>query len=121
MGRGAERIIVQNAIFHGKRHDNKILEVNILLSRIFVVMAQAPNFTGRLKGGFRRYSRVVLANVPSFLFFVPREHANVPSFSGFRSGGTCECTLVLVFVLGEHRQNHPFGKPPFWEPPKNLL
>ena len=47
--------------------------------------------------------------------------------SGFRSGGTCERTLVPVFVLGEHpnvpsfrisfrgniRQNHPFGNHPF--------
>ena len=40
--RGAGRKIVQNAIFHGKRHDNKILKVQILLSRSFVVMAQAP-------------------------------------------------------------------------------
>ena len=30
------------------------------------------------KGRFRK--RVVLANVPSFRFFVPGEHANVPSF-----------------------------------------
>ena len=42
MGRGAERKIVQNAIFRGKRHDNKILKVKIVLSRNFVVMAQAP-------------------------------------------------------------------------------
>ena len=42
LGRGAERKIVQNAIFHGKRHDNRILKVKILLSRTFVVMAQAP-------------------------------------------------------------------------------
>ena len=58
LGRGAGRKIVQNAIFHGKRHDNKILKVKILLSRNFVVMAQAPNrcdtpcranyFSGRL-------------------------------------------------------------------------
>ena len=34
--------IVQNAIFHGKRHDNKLLNVKFLLSRSFVVMAQAP-------------------------------------------------------------------------------
>ena len=44
MGRGAEREIVQNAIFRGKRHDNKILKVKILLSINFVVMAQALNF-----------------------------------------------------------------------------
>ena len=31
--------------FHGKRHDNKILKVNILLSRNFVVMAQAPRIS----------------------------------------------------------------------------
>ena len=40
---GAERKIVQNAVFRRKRHDNKILKVQILLSRNFVVMAQAPN------------------------------------------------------------------------------
>ena len=40
---GAERKIVQkNAVFRGKRHDNKILNVQILLSRNFVVIAQAP-------------------------------------------------------------------------------
>ena len=44
VGRGPGRKIVQNAIFHGKRHDNQILKVNILLSRNFVVMAQAPKF-----------------------------------------------------------------------------
>ena len=43
LGRGAGRKIVQNATFYGKRHDNKILKVNILLSRNFVVMAQAPS------------------------------------------------------------------------------
>ena len=59
VGRGAERKIVQNAIFHGKRHDNKILKVKILLSRNFVVMAQAPrrspgrfaSFGARKSGG----------------------------------------------------------------------
>ena len=40
LGRGAGRKIVQNTIFHGKRHDNKILKVKSLLSRNFVVMAQ---------------------------------------------------------------------------------
>ena len=43
VGRGAGRKIVQNTIFHGKRHDNKILKVKILLSRNFVVIAQAPS------------------------------------------------------------------------------
>ena len=32
------------AMFHEKRHDNKISNVKILLSRDFVVMAQAPSF-----------------------------------------------------------------------------
>ena len=36
------RIVPKNAVFLGKRHDNKILKVQILLSRNFVVMAQAP-------------------------------------------------------------------------------
>ena len=41
---GRDGVIVQNAIFRGKRHDNKILKVEILLSRNFVVMAQVPTF-----------------------------------------------------------------------------
>ena len=32
----------KNAVFRGQRHDNKILKVQILLSRNFVVIAQAP-------------------------------------------------------------------------------
>ena len=36
--------------------------------------------------------------------------------SGFRSGGTSECTLVPVFVRGEHPPKPPFGKPPFCQP-----
>ena len=44
---GAERRIVQKrCFFRGKRHDNKISKVQILLSRIFVVIAQAPRATG---------------------------------------------------------------------------
>ena len=41
---GAERRIVQNTVFfRGKRHDNKIVKVQILLSRNFVVIAQVPS------------------------------------------------------------------------------
>ena len=40
---GTERKIIQNAVFRGKRHDNKILKVQILLSSNFVVIAQAPS------------------------------------------------------------------------------
>ena len=47
---GAERKIVKNAVFRGKRHDNKNLKVQILLSRNVVVVAQAPSFV-QLKGG----------------------------------------------------------------------
>ena len=32
----------KNAVFRGKRHDNKILKVKFLLSKNFVVVAQAP-------------------------------------------------------------------------------
>ena len=37
--------------------------------------------------------------------------------SGSRYGGTSECTLVLVFVPGEHPPKPPFWKPPFWGTP----
>ena len=33
----------KNALFRGKCHDDKILNVQMLLSRNFVVIAQAPN------------------------------------------------------------------------------
>ena len=59
------------------------------------------------KGRFRK--RVVLANVPSFRFSFPGNMRTYPR-SGCRSGGTSECTLVPVFVPGEH-----LPKPPFWK------
>ena len=45
----AERKIVQKHFFLVKRHDNKILRVQILLSRDFVVIAQAPCFLEQKK------------------------------------------------------------------------
>ena len=73
----------------------------------------SPIITRRQKGGFVK---------GWFWHMCPR--------SGFFSGGTCKCTLVPVFVPGEHAnvpsfwsfrgnicQNHPLGKPPFREPP----
>ena len=56
--------------------------------------------------------------MPSFRFFVPGEHANVRSLvPGFRSGGTSECTLVPVFVPGEHLPKPPlWKKKTFWQP-----
>ena len=69
MGRGAERKIVQNAIFRGKRHDNKILKVKMLLSRNFVVMAQAPRVSHgllplRAQTFFKRVTKVTGGNPP---------------------------------------------------------
>ena len=52
MGGGAWRQrgkIAQNAVFRGKRPDNTILKVHILLSRNFVVIAQAPKLGNNLK------------------------------------------------------------------------
>ena len=47
VGRGGrERRIAQNAVFLGKRYDNKSLKVQILLSSNFVVIAQAPTNAG---------------------------------------------------------------------------
>ena len=43
---------VPNAVFLGKRHDNKILKVHMLLSRSFVVIAQAP----RIVSGFPKWT-----------------------------------------------------------------
>ena len=50
-----------------------------------------------------------MANVPSFRFSLRGNMRTYPR-SDFRSGGTSECTLVPVFVLGEHPP-----KPPFWK------
>ena len=54
------------------------------------------------KGRFRK--SVVLANVPSFRFSFRGQHPNVPSFR--------------LSFRGNIRQNHPFGNPPFCQPPK---
>ena len=60
VGREAGRKSVQNAIFHGKRHDKKILKIKILLSRNFVVMAHAPT----VSEGFQRFFRGPLGKNP---------------------------------------------------------
>ena len=74
-----------------------------------------PYFHWETKGRFRK--RVVLANVPSFRFSF-RRNIRTYTRSGFffRSGGTSKCTLVPVFVRGDIRPNHPFGKPPLCQP-----
>ena len=66
---GAERKIVQNAVFfRGKRHDNKSLKLQILLSKKIVVIAQAPAKVRNQKrlgmAMFRRtFARTIRRNV----------------------------------------------------------
>ena len=60
-----------------------------------------------IKGRFPK--RPVLVNVPSFRFSSRGNMRTYPR-SGFRSGGTSECTLVPIFVPREHPP-----KPPFWK------
>ena len=71
--------------------------------------SSGPRITGRQNGGF----------VKGWFW-------RMCSRSGFRSGGTCECTLVPVFVAAEHANVPSFRffvpgehlpKPPFWKPP----
>ena len=53
-GQGGREENCPKRFFHGKRHDNKISKVKFLLSRNFVVMAQAPTFSWFLsRGGVR--------------------------------------------------------------------
>ena len=62
---------------------------------------------------------MVLANVPSFWFSFRGNMRTYPR-SGFRSGKTSECTLVPVFVLGEHPPKPPFWKATLLSTPKKL-
>ena len=99
MGRGAERKIVQNTVFHGKRHDNIILKVNILLSRNFVVMAQAPNIGIHPQTHFRAALK--------FLF----------GFSGFGPCGTSDLSqlkkaVVMFWKEQQDRWGTVFGATP---------
>ena len=82
---GAERKIVQNAIFHGKRHDNKILKAKLLLSRNVVVMAQAPAYKGVLDfQGRRGIASVVRWTLRPVIFGV-----DWCTKSGTPTGGCC--------------------------------
>ena len=72
-------------------------------------IVKTSGFTSREETRGQFCKRVVLANVPSFRFLFWGNMRTYPG-SGFRSGGTSECTLVPVFVLGEHPP-----KPPFWK------
>ena len=47
--------------FRGKRHDNKILKVKILLSRNFVVIAQAPN-----KNKHKKFCDTIAASIARY-------------------------------------------------------
>ena len=49
---GREENCPKRFFFRGKRHDNKILKVKMLLSRNFVVMAQAPIYTTKIPNIF---------------------------------------------------------------------
>ena len=60
---GEERKIVQNAVFRGKRHDNRILKVQIVLSRNYVVIAQAPNYNSNRHPMQHLYCDCVVASV----------------------------------------------------------
>ena len=60
--------------FHGKRHDHKILKVKILLSRNFVVMAQAPKIDlGSGRRGFGAESRPEPLRQPDVVLCSKRE------------------------------------------------
>ena len=67
-GKGGQRGKSSKTVFlHGKRHNNKILKVQNLLSRIFVVIAQAPKHaqTTRLRNphsSFRDISPLFVEN-----------------------------------------------------------
>ena len=63
---------------------------------------------------------MVLANVPSFRFFVPGNHANVPSFRFVVPGEHPNVPSFRFSFRGNIRQNHPFEKPPFCQPPKDV-
>ena len=62
-------------------------------------------FHWKIQGRFCK--RVVLANVPSFRFSF-WVNMRTYSRSRFCSGGTSECTLVPVYVPGEHPPKPPF-------------
>ena len=53
-GQGGREENCPKRYFRGKRNDNKNLKVRILLSRNFVVMAQAPNCRAGRRGGSGR-------------------------------------------------------------------
>ena len=62
---GAERKIVQNDVFRGKRHDKKILKVKILVSRNSVVVAQAPTTFAQRSAQDRIEKEVVASSRPT--------------------------------------------------------
>ena len=70
--------------------------------------------TSKSPGGKRAFrERVALANVPSFRFSFPGEHANVPSFRFSFRGNIRMYPRFRFSFQGEHPP-----KPPFCQPPK---
>ena len=80
---GAERKIVQKMLFFvGKRHDNKILNVRIILSRNFVVIAQAQISQGARGGVWNGGGWNRQISGPEIDFSGPEISSKIPCFAG---------------------------------------
>ena len=80
---GAERKIVQNAVFRGKRHDNKILNVQIIL----VDISDIFNFFVSARGGGRGSLRRSGGGEVDFLLKIPERGS--PGGRGAERPGGC--------------------------------
>ena len=114
------KIVQKCCFFRGKRHDNKILKVKILLSRNFVVVAQAPTLTEfrgeRELGDFlSAYDLCAKANSPSFFaeFVAELSEFSLPKQYSRRTGKMCgwllrDCQTIL---LSRESVGHPDNAP----------
>ena len=83
---GAEKKIVQNAVFRGKCHDNKILKLQIVSSRNFVVIAQAPNNGNLLAQIPNLPSPLSKTRKSTYIIVVPRSELSGSQKRGDKGG-----------------------------------
>ena len=81
----------KNAVFRWKRHDNKILKVFFLLSRNFVVVAQAPSLFAIFGGSVRNFGGVFAILFEVLLIEIQEE---IHHFAGWEGGGLIGAKIV---------------------------
>ena len=108
---GREENCPKRYFFRGKRHDNKILKVKMLLSRIFVVMAQAPNGNQYYKSKTTRKGAPAWHLSSLFIASRSKKQAIVCAISSAKQGKrVCTTGPERLYTIEANSKNRKRGR-----------